>query len=388
MVGQMQQLGHDPWVVAFNVSGDVRNDHVVSVEAHRANRSVGQRLIDSVVCRLSQRYWNETRWSVPLKSAVRQVVRSAGVQLIETEEVRGFAADIAESVDVPMVLRLHGPWFAVGSALGEAEDEEFHRRVQRERRAIEAAAMITAPSQDVLNRVRTYYQLQLPGAAVIPNAVEPVMLPDRWRLDDCEPGHVLFIGRFDRCKGGDTIIDAMRLLMAREESVRFTFVGPDRGLSDGRRRWGLDVFLADRFPDPAARRRIEVLGPQPHEKLAALRRKAHVVVVPSRYEVFGLTAAEAAAMGCPLVASRIGGLAEIVQHGLNGLLAEAGDPADFADKILRLLRDPGLSVRLGRRAAEDAACRYHPRVIAEQTAEVYRRVLAGRLTHAAGADGR
>jgi glycosyltransferase involved in cell wall biosynthesis len=91
---------------------------------------------------------------------------------------------------------------------------------------------------------------------------------------------------------------------------------------------------------------------------------------------------EAIAYGSPLVATRTGGIVEIIEDGVNGVLARPGDPDDLAAAIARLLEAPEFAAKLGARAAEDAALRYHPDAIARETAAFFQTVLDRRSRRA------
>jgi len=106
-----------------------------------------------------------------------------------------------------------------------------------------------------------------------------------------------------------------------------------------------------------------------------VRKRALVTVVPSRYETFGITAAEAMMAGCPLVVGAAGALTELVQDGLNGLVSRSGDADDLAEKIVTMLKNPDRAAGLGAQAARDAKVRYDPVVVAKQTLEFYRTVV-------------
>ena len=82
-------------------------------------------------------------------------------------------------------------------------------------------------------------------------------------------------------------------------------------------------------------------------EVGALYQQARVVVLPSIYEAFGMTALEALACQRPVVASRTGGLPEIIEHNVNGLLFEPRDECDLARGLIALLSDPELRERLG-----------------------------------------
>jgi glycosyltransferase involved in cell wall biosynthesis len=142
------------------------------------------------------------------------------------------------------------------------------------------------------------------------------------------------------------------------------------------RRWQITDYMNDRLGGLMDAGRVEWLGPRPHSALAVLRRQAAVTVVSSRYETFSLTTLEAMAYGCPLVASGTGGIREIVTDEVHGLLCNPDDPQDLAAKLCRLLDDRPLAEQLGRQAAAHCEQSYDPLVLADQTVDYYRRLIA------------
>jgi D-inositol-3-phosphate glycosyltransferase len=100
--------------------------------------------------------------------------------------------------------------------------------------------------------------------------------------------------------------------------------------------------------------RVHLVAPQRHEVLSTSYRAADVVVVPSRSESFGLVALEASACGIPVVASAVGGLTTLVDHGRTGYLVEGRDPALFAHHLRHLIAEPAQAASLGRAAAARA----------------------------------
>jgi glycosyltransferase involved in cell wall biosynthesis len=103
-----------------------------------------------------------------------------------------------------------------------------------------------------------------------------------------------------------------------------------------------------------------------------------VTVVCSRYETFSSTTLEALTMGCPAVAARVGGIREILEDEVDGLLHRPEDPDDLADKILILLNDHERAARLGKHAGETCERRFHPSVIARQFVDFYGQVVQRR----------
>ncbi len=291
------------------------------------------------------------------------------------EESFGLVQLVKPRLPIPIVVRLHGPHFANGPALGVPADAVFRQRVSDEGVGIAKADAVSAPSRRVLEQTRAYYGQPLTGAAVIPNPSRAVPADQRWSLAECDRSRLLFVGRFDRHKGGDVVIDAFSRVVQRFPKVRLWFAGPtDQTLTDDQgRQWTLARYLAERAPDLADR--IDWLGRQPNSSLGELRRKASVTIVGSRYENFPMVVLEALAFGSPLAATRTGGIVEIIEDGVNGVLAKPGDPDGLAAAILRLLEAPEFAAKIGRRAADDAVQRYHPDVIARTTASFHQSLL-------------
>jgi D-inositol-3-phosphate glycosyltransferase len=88
-----------------------------------------------------------------------------------------------------------------------------------------------------------------------------------------------------------------------------------------------------------------------HHELPYFYSAADVCVMPSYSESFGLVGLEAQACGCPVVASDVPGLRSVVRDGVSGYLIDGDDPAEYADRIGRLLADHELAQQMGRRAS-------------------------------------
>lgn len=173
---------------------------------------------------------------------------------------------------------------------------------------------------------------------VIPSGVE---IPESVGEPD-EPPHVLFVGRLSAEKGILEFLDAT-------EGMPRVIVG--------------DGPLRDRVP--------EAVGFVPHDELGPYYERAAVVAVPSLREGYGMVAAEAAAHGRPVVASAVGGLLDLVEDGVTGLLVPPGDVPALRAALERLLADPELRARMGAAARERARERLSIEAAAAATVAAY-----------------
>jgi glycosyltransferase involved in cell wall biosynthesis len=198
---------------------------------------------------------------------------------------------------------------------------------------------------------------------VIPNAYfldEASIVDPRPRAEPL----IGFVGRLVDQKGGEYLVRAGPAVLASHPEARFLIIG------DGPERTRLEALAeqvgvggAFEFAgyDPAPARRIrEMLG----------------LVVPSVYEPLGMVALEAMACGVPVIASRVGGLPEVVDDGRTGILVPPRDPEALAAAIKRLIESPGDAQRMGAAGRERATRSFSPEVIAGRYAEIYRRLAA------------
>lgn len=162
------------------------------------------------------------------------------------------------------------------------------------------------------------------------------------------PGAV-FVGALDRVKGVDTLLDAWREVVARIPAARLTIVGDGPQSSVLRRRakqLGVDAS-------------VTFTGAVPRPTVRSLIDGACVLVLPSRSEGFGRIIVEAMARGRPVIASDVGAIPELVDHGTTGLLVTPGDARELARATAALMTDNVALTRMSE-AARSAAVRHDP----------------------------
>jgi glycosyltransferase involved in cell wall biosynthesis len=376
MTEALRGRGHSTTILAHHLTGASDFEGVYDLKRFHARRSRAVRILDRLRFGKSLSPIRDRVVVESIQQAGRRAIAERGIQLLEMEESFGWPLKVSRALPIPVVIRLHGPWFLNGTIANASLDKAFHARLRKEGEALRRAEWISAPSRAVLERTRDYYNLPLERAEVIPNPAPRIPAEIHWNLENCDPQSILFVGRFDRLKGGDLMIDAFARVAGRFPAARLRFVGPDQGfLDDDRRSWNITEYIHSRILDPAVRNRIECLGRLPNQSVMELRGQALVSVVSSRQDNFPTTVTEAMAMGCPIVAARVGGIPEQIDDGVNGLLCAANDADDLAEKIGRLLSDTTLAAQLGDRARLDCKAKLSPEVISDRMADFYTRVV-------------
>ena len=338
---------------------------------------IGNKILRNILWRMAPNVWKRRLFRKGMMPVLNSLFGEGHLDIVETDEAFGVARGILDCCPVPVVVRLHGPWFLNGPALGIPCGQEFHQRDQQERLLVANATAVTAISLDALNRCKNHFRLDLAESIVIPNPA-PISAPENiWKRDTSDRSTILFIGRFDRHKGGDLIISAFGKVLEAVSGTQLVFVGPDRGfIKENGCTVYIESFAESVLGERYAPTHFKWLGQVPHGDLPALRLQAACIVVSSRYENFPYAVIEAMSQGCPIVASDAGGIPEIIQHGRNGLLFRSGDSQDLAAKIEVLLGNPDLAARLGDQARRDCLDRYRPEVVAKQMLAFYEEVIS------------
>jgi len=225
------------------------------------------------------------------------------------------------------------------------------------RKFIECADEIVAVSRAAARFIAQFTDRKV---KVIPNGVYvEEFAPRRKRFDGRS---LLFVGRLVPRKGLHILLEAMKILVKKKQNCLLTVVGSGC-LSP------MLKILAESSP---LKRNLKVKGQVDKETLVKLYRKAHVFTLPSLFgEAFGITLLEAMASKTPVVATRQGGVGEVVKNGKTGLLVRRGDAEGLAEALLTLLEDIPLTKKLAENAFKEAK-KYDWNLIAERLErEVY-----------------
>ncbi len=210
-------------------------------------------------------------------------------------------------------------------------------------RAATAAAIITVSDAN-LHHIAKTFGVPPSRIHVIPCGVDT----DRFRPSSrrAAPSRIVCVARLVPFKRVDLLLAACALLQARGVEFRCTIVG------DGRSRHEIEAQRARLRLEQT----VELVGAAEQARVRAWWRRATVAALASDSEGMPVSLMEAAACGVPAVATAVGGIPELIEDGVTGILTPPGDAGKLAAALERLLRDPELATRFGvaaRRRAEE-----------------------------------
>lgn len=234
---------------------------------------------------------------------------------------------------------------------GEAEPTV---RITNERRLVAAADAIVVPSVGEQLNLLDHYGAASEKVQIIPCGVNMAQFRPadqrqaRTALHlDPAAAVLLFVGRFAPVKGIPTLLQALAEVAQRQSPIKLVVVGGDGESAQTTReieRQAEELGIAPL---------LQLAGRIDHERLPLFYNAADILVLPSTYESFGLVTLESLACGTPVVATRVGGAAAIIDDGVNGTLIDPLDGAALAggiERVLAQIRGRQLSARRIRRS--------------------------------------
>lgn len=176
---------------------------------------------------------------------------------------------------------------------------------------------------------------------------------------------ILFVGRLVYEKGIQNLISAMPKVLNSYHDAKLIVVG----------KGGMIDELKEQVNAMGISQKVYFTGYLNSKDVTKMYKCADVAVFPSTYEPFGIVALEGMLSGTPIVVSDVGGLNEIVEHGINGMKSYAGNPNSLADSILTLLFDPALCSNIAKKAKQKVKDNYNWAKIAQDTHFTYQKAI-------------
>jgi D-inositol-3-phosphate glycosyltransferase len=279
--------------------------------------------------------------------------------------------------DIPTVQMFHTLGELKNSVAKAERDREIGARIAGERQVMEWTDRIIAATPLERDEMVRLYGADPGKIAVIPAGVDTELFRPRDRADvrrelglpDLDTPILLFVGRIERLKGLDTLLESVAVVSrtCSGKDLKVLIVGGGDQTEEENAELHRIVQL---HRDLNLEEQVEFVGSKPQEMLPLYYSAADITIMPSHYESFGLVAVESMASGTPVIASNVGGLSFTIKDGETGFLVPEENHFALAEQVHTLLKNPEARLRMGEQAAQHAL-QYSWRNIATQVADVY-----------------
>ena len=275
------------------------------------------------------------------------------------------AKSIKESYNIPLISTIH----ATESGRNSGIHDETQRYIN------DSEWMLTYESSEVIvnsnymkNEVQRLFGLPYDKINVIPNGVNLQLFSNvnidydfrrQYAMDNEKI--ILYVGRLVYEKGIQNLIDEMPKILDRYHDSKLIICG----------RGGMIDELREQVKYLGIDNKVYFAGYCDSKKMQKMYKCADVAVFPSTYEPFGIVAIESMLSGTPTIVSDVGGLNEIVEHGVTGMKSYAGNANSIADSVLALLFDPKLCANISQNAIKKVKENYNWAKITDNTYYVY-----------------
>lgn len=266
---------------------------------------------------------------------------------------------LAEFFDVPLVATIHATEAGRHSGWVAAKTNRQVHSVEWWL-AREADALITC-STSMRDEVSRLFGPELAEIQVIHNGIAVEEWPHLPRAESSGPAELLFAGRLEYEKGVQDLLAALPRIRRTHPGTTLTIAG-----SGTQQEWLEELARKHRVVGA-----VDFHGSVERDELIALMHRCTAIVLPSRYEPFGIVALEAAATGIPLVVSTAGGLGEAVTDTVTGMTFPPADVTALAAAVRTTLDDPAAAQQRAERAYARLTEEFSWRTVAELTSGVY-----------------
>jgi glycogen(starch) synthase len=326
------------------------------------------------------RLYHSLNHSHAVYEKVRRLILNDGIQIVDTPLWQTNGLVTALGGKVPVVVRLQTAVRQI-SALQQDRDDDTHLLGELEQALLEQAAHLIPNSLATLSAARRVYGVTPMDDryTIVPHGIVPAPEEEVRAFDlSRRPNHytVLYVGRLEKRKGTLDLFEAIPQVLEQVPNARFIIAGSDNSQYDGfQGLTGTDypTYFANHYPELLSH--VKFTGMVDEETLQQLYQSCDLFVAPSLYESFGLIYLEAMNYAKPVIGCHGGGIPEVIDHGVTGLVTEPEAPTALAEAIVSMLKSPQKLYDMGVAGRQRLLAKFTHLQMARSFEQVYRSVL-------------
>lgn len=289
------------------------------------------------------------------------------------------ALEVAKAFNKPAFFTAHslGAWKKEDMGGNPEEMEKkynFKKRINEEVRIFNSVNAHTLTSEVQKDKLKDLYGIDDPTIEIIPPGVDihTYKKPEKEkkRISDLPDKYIFCLSRIDANKGHDLLLNAFDIVSKEIDDIHLVIGGgsPNPKPREKEVYSNMKKIIKEKNIE-----RVHIIGYVPDDKLVQYYQEAEFFVLPSIFEPFGMTSQEAMACGKPVIASKYGGIKQILSHNKNGLLVDPKNSTEFADAMIKILKDEQLKQSLGDEANRIIQEEYSWEAMAEKHINFYKK---------------
>ena len=306
-------------------------------------------------------------YSHEVSKKIKQIVKRYKIDVIESCEARAEGAwyYLFERYP-PLVVKLHTPESIVFRLDKVTQTLDYYLIRYLEEWWIRRANKVIGLSKSIVDLSCKFFRIAYNNFPIVPNPVDTEYFRPENRKGIQDSPLILYVGRLEFRKGVHVLIRSIPAVLKHFPEAKFLFIGDDCGMKE---------YMNKNIDELKLRENIELIGQIWRSELLEYYRKSTICIIPSLWENHPFVLLEAMSCGKPVIASNAGGMAEIIDHGKDGILVPPGSPQLLADNIVDILKNDEKRKNLGENARKKMESQYSPFKVVQKTLAIYEQLI-------------
>lgn len=311
----------------------------------------------------------EIEWGFNIYKAVNEIKKKFSIDIIETSEIGNLFLSKSK---IPYIVRLHGEPYVFTKYCQKPLHAGLRISNKMHLYAMRRAAALTSPSLKHAKEIASQLKWDFKKIKVIPNLAISSFVEagssNAPEFENIDAPRIIHPARIDFRKGTIPFLESIPDIIEHFPKAKFVITGDSTGTIK-------DNQIKEILTKNNIGHCVQITGHVEHEQMLKIYSQSQIVVMPSYYETFGISCLEAMAFGLPVIASNAGGLSEVVENEVTGILIKPGDSRAISEAVLRLLKQPKTCRRMGIAGRKKLLDNFTAEKIAQRTIGFYKEVL-------------
>jgi len=366
-----RKLGHNVFVISSLTKDSKEYDDDEGISVYRIKQmNIPSSFKKTPFLGSFLRFIRDLRYSFVVRNKLIEIDKKFKIDIAEYAEVNaeGFVHSIFGPKRIPFVVRCHTPYNLLKKYY-KKEERSFHSPFiyWMESRFIRKAPLVTTPSKDLAEVIIKTMKIKQEKVMVSFNVIDAKKFYPKVS-SQADTIKLLFVGRIERGKGVLVLLEALKeIINLYGKRIKCVFVGQER------------QPIAHLFSQKDVAQNIEYKGKVTDDELSLLYEESDIFINPSLiYESFSYTCLEAMTHGVPAVASKIGGIPEVVEDGVSGFLFQPGNIKELVNKLKTLIDHPAKRIEMGEQARARVEKYFDSMSVAKDVLEKYKNIHEGK----------